>query len=99
MLDGVRAVLNHHGAGAHTHAGVERHQHDAATGDVVYLDDDAAGADTVKNPAGKRLAADLDTPTIVAPMAVSAPPIGSPCFARACAFESHIGDLLGRPPR
>ena len=99
MLDLVRVVQNHHGSAPHQHSVVERHLHEVDTVDVVYLDDDAAGADAAKNPAGKRAAADLDTPTVTVSMVNILPPIHAGDFLHRCDFESHIGDLLERPPR
>ena len=102
MLDAVRVVKNHHGSGlqAHRHDTlIERHQHDPDRGDVVTLDDDAAPSDAAKNPAGKRAVADLNTPpvTLDAASVVSViAPTGAPT---ASTFDSHIDDLLDRPPR
>lgn len=99
MLDLVRVVQNHHGSAPHQHAAVERHAHEAGTGDVVYLDDDAAGADAAKNLSGKRLAFDLDTPTVSILADNTVPMISASSFVPRCTFESHIGDRLERPPR
>ena len=102
MLDVIRLVQNHHGSGqqAHRHdTPIERHQHDPDRGDVVTLDDDAAPSDAAKNPAGKRAVADLNTPPVALEttrlFSVASPTSAPP----ASTFDSHIDDLLDRPPR
>lgn len=99
MLDLVRVVQNHHGSAPHRHSAVERHEHEAGADNVVYLDDDAAGADAVKSPAGKRAAADLDTPIVTVSVANLEAPFRAIDVAPRCAYESHIGARLERPPR
>lgn len=102
MLDQVRIVLNHHGSGRRPHhhdTPVERHQHEAGSSDVVTLDDDAANTDSGKTPAGKRLAADLDTPTLTVGAAVTSFAVTAARTEPPSDFESHVDDLLERPPR
>jgi hypothetical protein len=99
MLEVVRVVQNHHGSAPHQHAVVQHHAHEASTGDVVYLDDDAPAVDAAKNPGGKRAAADLDTPTVTASVANIVPLMCAGDGSPRCAFESHIGNRLERPPR
>ena len=102
MLDAVRVVLNHHGSGpqAHRHdTPIERHQHDPGRGDVVALDDDAAHSDAAKNPAGKRALADLNTPPVTLSAASVVSVIAPTSAPPASTFDSHIDDLLDRPPR
>jgi hypothetical protein len=109
MLDGVRLVQNHHAAGGrHHHAHIERHAHDATDGDLRYVDDDAADAIKLKDPGGKRVAGDLDTPTLTLPVALAPLPFDGcgPALpfdgcgpALPCAYRSHVGGRLERPPR
>jgi hypothetical protein len=99
MLDQVRVVLNHHGA-SHRHATpVERHSHEPGSSDVVYLDDDATHSDAPKNAAGKRALADLDAPPNAVGSACVVSVIAPASAPTACTFDSHIDDLLERPPR
>ena len=100
MLDGVRVVQNHHGAGPHHHAEIERHTHDAALDGVIHVDDDdPTAAEAVKGSNGKRAAADLDTPTVNVPAPMAPPPRGQGGATPACDYTSHIGAGLERPPR
>ena len=99
MLDGVRVVQNHHGAGQHHHAEVERHAHDTHHGDMIYVDGDAAGGDAVKSGNAKRVSADLNTPTASVSLPTALPLPGDGCPAPSCDYTSHVGARLERPPR
>lgn len=99
MLDGVRAVLNHHGASKHGHAGVARHTHDASQSGMIVLNDDPASGEPAKSSSTKRMLADLGTPTVRPALPATLPPMGKGAPPPALDYTSHVSARLERPPR